>query len=160
MKNYFTGIKQWIGFMVAVGVIAVSYAAISHVNSGDSLTVAKWNELVDAVNTTTADTYSTSEIATNKKWINGKTIYRKVIDWGVLKNTATSTIPHGITGIDWVVTIYGSTYSSSQDFRFPLPFSSSSQIYLWADSTNIKIQTTMDRTSFTQTQIIIEYTKL
>lgn len=32
------------------------------------------------------DVYSTEEIRTNEKWIDGKPIYRKMVDIGILKN--------------------------------------------------------------------------
>ena len=40
--------------------------------------------------------YSTSEVATNSKWIDGETIYRKVINLGALPNATNKDIPIGI----------------------------------------------------------------
>lgn len=51
MKHWMNWFKQGLGFIITIWVIGVVYAAtISSVNTGDSLTAAKWNELVTAVN--------------------------------------------------------------------------------------------------------------
>lgn len=53
------------------------------------------------------DIYSTSETKTNKVWIDGKPIYRKVVNLGTLPSTDTDpyNVPHGITNISTVVSI-------------------------------------------------------
>ena len=47
--------------------------------------------------------YSTSEINTHQKWIDGKDIYRKVVDLGNLPNTTTKEVIAGLTNVDTVI---------------------------------------------------------
>ena len=44
--------------------------------------------------------YFTDEIDTGMKWIDGKPIYRKVINVGALPNNSEKTIAHNISNID------------------------------------------------------------
>lgn len=60
------------------------------------------------------DDYSTSEVNTGKKWIDGKTIYRKVYT-----GTLASNISHGLSGVTFV-NAYGFYVSSTGTF-LPLP---------------------------------------
>lgn len=62
-------------------------------NVGDltSLTTTNKTSIVNAINELKGgEIYSTSEVKTNKKWINGKPIYRKVVN-------VNSMFPNGIT---------------------------------------------------------------
>lgn len=49
------------------------------------------------------DIYSTDEILTNKIWINGKPIYRKVVDFGYLPNNTSKSVNHNISNIDRII---------------------------------------------------------
>lgn len=49
------------------------------------------------------DYYSTSEIKTNKVWIDNKPIYRKVLTFTTNTSTGWSNQAHGITGINYVI---------------------------------------------------------
>lgn len=49
-KDIRSGITIAISFLAVIALAWVTYAAIGTVNTGDSLTAAKWNELVNAVN--------------------------------------------------------------------------------------------------------------
>lgn len=48
------------------------------------------------------DKYSTTEIKTNKKWINGKPIYRKTIYVSSLPNATSTNYQHGISNIEMI----------------------------------------------------------
>lgn len=63
----------WIVFLLTVFSWTFVYAAIVWtVSSGDTLTADMWNSMAWNYD------YSTSEVDTWKKWLNGKPIYRKV----------------------------------------------------------------------------------
>lgn len=64
----------------------------------------------------TTDTYSTSETLTNKVWIDGKPIYRKVLTGDTLPANGTVLI----TGVDVVVNAYGEQlWSNEKWYHFP-----------------------------------------
>ena len=106
------------------------------------------------------DTYSTSETLTNKVWIDGKPIYRKVVDIGALPNATNKLVNHNITNLDRAVSIYGQAQSSTGNLH-PLPYSSptaSQNIELYAGTIDVVIVTGSDRSNLTG-YIILEYTK-
>lgn len=49
------------------------------------------------------DEYSTTETKTNKVWIDGKPIYRKVVNFGALPNNTTKSVAHNISNMETVV---------------------------------------------------------
>lgn len=51
--------------------------------------------------------YSTDEVKTNDVWINGKPIYRKVIEFSTLNPNATNNIIHNIENLNKIVSISG-----------------------------------------------------
>lgn len=107
-----------------------------------------------------ADTYSTTETMTNKVWVDGKPIYRKVISCGTLPNSTTKTVAHGITGITAWVSITGTAYDGSGN-ALPLNVGATSTISdcgLYLDSTNVYLVTGLNRSGMTG-YVILEYTK-
>lgn len=120
--------------------------------------VSAINEIVDK------SVFSTVEKIIGK-WIDGKLIYRKVVNFGALPNTSEKNVPHNISNFNFATKIDGIAYNS--DGRtFPLPavsFGISSgnitpSIYVFADRTNITIGTGVDRSAYNG-YVIIEYTK-
>lgn len=105
--------------------------------------------------------YSTSEINTGKKWVDRKDIYRKVIDCGALPNATTKSVAHGITGYDNFVSISGFSRVADGSTQIPLPYVSPSGHNISVDmqGTNVVIGTDFDRTTYTNTYVILEYTK-
>jgi hypothetical protein len=103
------------------------------------------------------DNYSTNEQVIGK-WIDGKPLYRKVVDIGTLPNATTKQVAHNIANIGSVVTLRGIV----TDYRFfPVPFSATSNAYtisIFADTTTIAVMTGNDRSNMTGF-VIIEYTK-
>ncbi|MBO7735626.1 MAG: hypothetical protein J6S67_23875 [Methanobrevibacter sp.] len=107
-------------------------------------------------------TYSTTEINTGMKWIDGKPIYRKVVDFGSLPNNTYKDKDTGIRGVDTVINIRG--YSSNGNIVLPLPNASSYdereiQVSFTLSSGVLRITTGDDRTGYTNTKVILEYTK-
>lgn len=105
--------------------------------------------------------YSTEEHLTGRKWIDGKPIYRKVVDFGYLPNNVSKTVAHGISGISSVIQTYGIIRNTRLDYWLPLPFSSKTStnaVGLSIVGSNIQITTGADRTEETAI-VILEYTK-
>ena len=103
--------------------------------------------------------YSTTEQNTGRLWIDGKTIYRKVISLGSLPNTASASVAHGISNISDVISVTG--YATNGTIFFSLPLARSvitMQIGLYADVNNIIVETGTNRTTYIG-YAIIEYTK-
>lgn len=63
-----------------------------------------------------ARAYSTSETYTGERWIDGKSIYRKTINFGALPNATTKSVAHGVSGLSEVVKIEGIAKSSSGNY--------------------------------------------
>jgi len=111
------------------------------------------------------ETYSTSEVKTNKVWINGEPIYRKVVN-GTLptvdpgSTTADANIAHGISNLGTVISISGKLTYANAPFYFPI-LSSNGKITCirTVDNTNIIIRSSDGWQAGPPLQFIIEYTK-
>ena len=66
--------------------------------------------------------YSTTEVDTGVKWIDGKPIYRRVVNIGALPDNSTKTITLGLS-IDTLIKLFGSVKASNAGF-LTLPFAS------------------------------------
>lgn len=105
------------------------------------------------------DDHSTSETATAKVWIDKKTIYRKVVNFGSLPNSTTKTVAHGIASLGRIVHIYGITYDGTTYVTIPAPSCIESwAIELSANDSSVSVTTRQDRSLFSG-YIVIEYTK-
>ena len=105
--------------------------------------------------------YSTEETDTGMKWIDGSTIYKKVILTGALPNAAKKNISHGISSLKYIISLSGMTYNPTTRSYFTLPFceTGDSPIGLQADATNVSVTTHVDRRSFTTGYITMLYIK-
>lgn len=108
------------------------------------------------------DTYSLSETLTNKIWL-GSPVYRKVINFGTLPISTTKNVAHGITG-DFMLTAppLGVAYNPTTYVRLSLPNAnptSSNNIQVYVDNTNVVVVTGLDRSAYTSSYVILEYTK-
>ena len=105
-----------------------------------------------------SNSYSTNEVKTGGKWIDGKPIYRKVVDFGAL-SAGSKTVAHGINNLGDVTRIYG-VARSSDNTSLPLPYASSVPIILYANTNNIVIEISNNNYSgYTRSEVTIEYTK-
>lgn len=104
--------------------------------------------------------YSTEEKVIGK-WIDGKPVYRKVIDTGTLPDSVGKQIPHNISNVNQIINIKGYAYRSSDNIYLPLPHATydNTAISCYADRTEITIVTYTNRTSFKTSYVILEYTK-
>ena len=105
--------------------------------------------------------YSTTEVNTGAKWIDGSAIYKKTVNFGALPASSSKTVAHGITNLKYVVDWHGmTTYSGDSVFR-PLPMVSpagTDQNNVEFDATYIYIYTSTDRSNFSA-YITLYYTK-
>ena len=112
-------------------------------------------------NPSPAASYSTDEQLTGGTWIDGKPIYRKVIDFGALPNSTLKQVPHGISNIDAIVSFNGVTFAKNKTAT-PIPYvytDSINTVSLFLEGTNVCIQTFGDKTSYINTYVTLEYTK-
>lgn len=120
------------------------------------------NEIKTVVNNNAGMcTYSTSETNTGKTWIDGKTIYRKVVDTGTLPNGSPKTVAHNISNLERIVHIEGFFYRSSDGMTRPFSFiyaSNATFAGVQVDNTNISVYASWDNQA-TGSYVILEYTK-
>lgn len=91
-------------------------------------------------------------------WIDGKPIYRKVIDLGYMPNNTEKTVAHNISNISTFVSVRAIAQTAGP-VSLTLPnYNGSIYSNLYANATNVIIQTNGDRSSFTG-YAILEYTK-
>jgi hypothetical protein len=103
--------------------------------------------------------YSNNEIKVGT-WINGKPMYRKVVELGLLPNNTTKTVSLRIADLKNIVK--GEGYFFSGTIFSAMPFSSSSQpsysIDFYFENGNAVITTYRDRSSW-YGRAIVYYTK-
>ena len=105
--------------------------------------------------------YSLEEIDTGKTWIDGKPIYRKVVDIGALPNATTKTIAHGIANINNFTSITGIAYNSTRGLwaNLPYPYSAANVCAIYAGRNNVFSVASVDFSDYVQAYAILEYTK-
>lgn len=136
-----------------------------------SQTTSTQAQVVDGYSTSTTDsyscnyvnninTYSTDETRIGT-WIDGKPIYRKVINTGALPTLGGKVINHNISNIDYVCKIEGMAYRDSDNIFLPLPHATydNTAISCYCDKTAITIIVYTDRSAFQESYATIEYTK-
>ena len=103
--------------------------------------------------------YSTTEKIVGT-WIDGKPIYQKTIDLGVLPNATTKSVNHGILNLDKVISSNGCAKGS--DLQIPLPHvqttSTTTQVRVDITPTVIEIITEYNFSTYNG-YITIQYTK-
>ena len=125
------------------------------------------NSILLAVNAKDVGIYNNEETLTGQNYFDDdrneqRPVYRKVIDFGALPDTANKTVAHGLDAA-WeykFTRIYGVASDSTNKVYLPIPYATATAIdiiELYVDSTNINITTGKDRTSFDTTYVVIEY---
>ena len=109
-----------------------------------------------------SDDYSLEEIFTGKYWVNGKKIYRKVIDLGALPNANGQYYNNGISNLA-TVTAFDAFAQHSSGTTITLPYATSYQlernISIEIEPTRFYIYTGIDRSDLNG-YVILEYTKI
>lgn len=111
--------------------------------------------------TTTAQSYSTTEIDTGATWIDGKPIYKKTVDTGALPNTTGKNIAHGIANFGDLVKIEGGAIQPGVSW-LPLPYSditTAGVVGVFLNNTNIYIFAGNNRSNLTKSYVTLYYTK-
>ena len=108
--------------------------------------------------------YSTTEQNTGVKWIDGKSVYRIVVEIPEVakNNTSTSGIAFLPEGIDTIISINGAVYRGSNVYTLDFETNSSSayKADFWIGLTDGKIAIrTNTSTEITRGYVIVEYTK-
>lgn len=102
--------------------------------------------------------HSTTEVDTGFKWIDGKTIYKKTVDFGVLPNNTAKNVAHGIVGLSWLVNLEGTSSTATGTFM-ALNRTASSFVVWNVDATNITVTANSSMASYTTTYVTLYYTK-
>lgn len=107
--------------------------------------------------------YSTNEQVIGT-WVDGKPLYRKVLNFGSLPNAGTKDISVGSTNINQVIDLRGFAFNSA-GATMPLPYPHNSNVtqnvtmsYSGGSNGVIYVATESDRSSFSA-YVIVEYTK-
>ena len=102
--------------------------------------------------------YDDAETDTGKKWIDGKTIYRKIISIDALPNTTYQSYAHNISNIDTIIDFYGITKITNDNAARKIGYSGSGINGFIVSLSNVNITTNSDMSGFSA-YVFIEYTK-
>ena len=145
----------------SAGLVATVVNSLESTSATDALSAKKGKELNEKI--TRDSTYSTEEQAVGT-WIDGKTIYRKVINFGALPNATKKEVQHNISNISNFTKIEGVAIRNDETKftqSLPLVYKNTEMFYntaLAVDNTIIEIQTAGDRSMFNG-YVTLEYTK-
>jgi hypothetical protein len=135
------------------------------------------NTIALALNTKDTGYYPLFEMVNSQLWFpdptatsattpqpNYRQVVRKVINFGILPNTGTTSVVHGITftAASRATRIYGIAIDPVALSYLPLPYASptaANNIELNCDGTNVNVITGSNRTAYTVCYVIIEYIK-
>ena len=124
-----------------------------------------YQDIASTVNTKEGGLYVPIEKLTSAQYFiagnpqQNKAVYRMVVDFGALPNTATKSVPHNIVG--WnssyrLVRAYGAANDLIAIESLPIPNDS---IFMKNDATNVIVTTTANFSAFTESTVVLEYTK-
>lgn len=104
--------------------------------------------------------YSTSEVDTGARWIDGSAIYKKTINLGALPNSTSKDVAHNISNLGFVVDIQAT--ASNGTYRIIIPATATSdashQIALNVTGTDVNIVAGDDRSAYSG-YVTLYYTK-
>ncbi len=124
-----------------------------------------YQSIASAVNNKIGGLYVPQEKINSQQYFNStnvqqyKNVYRMVVDFGALQNTGTKSVAHNIPG--WTAAFrltcaYGASTDPVALEAVPIP---NDGIFLKINSSDVIITTSSDFSAFTETTIVIEYTK-
>jgi hypothetical protein len=133
-------------------------AVFVYIKATSGLTENQQENVLNTINDNLS--YSTTEHKTGKKWIDGKPIYSKTIDFGALPNAMLKTVNFTANNIDKITKI--DAVANSSNYSLPLPYASIDNteiVRLYVNkSGEVAITTSGDLTPYSAT-VTIEYTK-
>ena len=107
--------------------------------------------------------YSTNEINTHQEWIDGKDIYRKVVNFGALPNATTKQVAHGITNLNFVISYKILAKNPTYNYYLSVPATNpvglAYTVAAYIDNTNVIVQSGDNKSGYSICYVIIEYTK-
>ena len=105
--------------------------------------------------------YSQNEIDTGKIWIDGKKIYRKVINCGAIQNGTLNEIPTNIVNMETVVKITAMATSTQYKLTTQMPYTSvgGKKKIIYIQSNNIYIYIDTVEETYDKCFVVLEYTK-
>jgi hypothetical protein len=101
--------------------------------------------------------YSTSEQWTGLLWLDGKKIYQRTINFGVLPNTATANVAHGIANISYITLINLQATGSGYFSSIFVSATSANIIGCYVNGTDIFVETGSNRSSW-NAYVTLQYT--
>lgn len=155
VTNYIIKAKQ------SAGLVATVVDSLDSASTTDALSAKQGKVLNEKI--AKSSTYSTDEQAVGT-WIDGKPIYRKVIDFGALPNATRKDVQHNISNLEQFTKIEGiAIRNDGTKFTqsLPLVYRNTEDTFnttLAADNSIIEIRNDNDRSMF-NAYIILEYTK-
>ena len=147
----------------------------------ETIAAANTNKIGDTPLTTVAQTltgaieeiknqpinnYSYDEIVVGK-WVDGKTIYRKVIDFGAVASSGERSVPHNITNLDFITSITGVIWNyvakKNTNIWHSIPLVNTNQnstydVEFYATNTSVTSECRSAREGY-YAYVILEYTK-
>lgn len=135
------------------------------------------NNMAISINSKDSGYYPLTEFMSGQSWFKDPTLnsqsnktpvlrqgFRKVINFGMLANTATKSVLHGIdfsAGSTYIFTrIYGAATNPTAPRAIPLPYVSAAGIAeLYVTGTHIVVTTTADYSAYTRCIVVVEYLK-
>lgn len=120
--------------------------------------------IASAVNSKVGGLYVPQEKVNSEQYFDSsnpqklRNVYRMVVDFGALPNTATKSVNHNIswdTGYR-LTAAWGASTDISAIESIPIP---NEGIFLKINATSVTITTASDFSSYTETTIVVEYTK-
>jgi len=152
-------ILQWLWFSMAILIVLwITYAAsVSTVTSWQALTADMWNSMAWNYD------YSTWEVVTWKKWVDGKPIYRRVIlFWDLSANSSNDNTwynaPLNLQNPDTLISSNSLFVWRSE--LYSIYGSYTSQMRYFVDNTNFSyVFSSAYSVYFTDVKVIVEYTK-
>lgn len=155
VTNYIIKAKQ------SAGLVATVVDSLDSTSTTDALSAKQGKVLNEKI--AKNSTYSTEEQAVGT-WIDGKTIYRKIINFGALPNATKKEVQHNISNISNFTKIEGIAIRNDETKftqSLPLVYKNAEMFYntaLAVDNTIVEIQTNGDRSMFNG-YVTLEYTK-
>ncbi|MCL1940038.1 MAG: hypothetical protein FWG04_05195 [Desulfovibrionaceae bacterium] len=103
--------------------------------------------------------FSTAEQWTGGYWIDGKKIYRKVVNLGSGPNVASKSVPHGISSIDHIIYLEATFRAITTIHPTPLATSATSMSDIYENGAGSLVwRSTMNTSAYDRCFAIIQYT--